>query len=289
MNELIKKQEVRLYALEQSLLFNPQTTYKGNSTKPIHHHSNSSQDNSSDANLQPSLSIERLVDNALDKNQCIKNIIIFNKTETDSFYDDKRHLAELLNNLELNENMIDSIFLRGRFSSKLRPLRIQLRSEIYRTVFLEAGYLLSSMKRKWPKIEKSPDGTPDEQKNHHSLMSAHRLRSDREEQVRLAGDKITSVNNKKSYIYSSHLKKQNYYSTSLLHSPLIVNLPPITNRECSLSSVLSPNAKVFCPTGINTVDLNSCSNLPSKQVTSVAANLASMNQLPLHDHNSRNS
>ena len=58
MNELMKKQKIRLCALEQSLLSNPQTTYKGNSTKPTHYHSNSSQNNSSNANVQASLSIE---------------------------------------------------------------------------------------------------------------------------------------------------------------------------------------------------------------------------------------
>ena len=140
-----------------------------------------------------------------------------------------------------------------------------------------ADYLLSSMKRKWSKIGVSPDRTPDEQKNHHSLVTVLRQRRDRGDQVRFVGDKIVSVNNQKSYIYSSQQKNQNKYSTSLLHSPLVVNLPPFTNGECSLSSVLLPNANVFCLTGISTGAQNSCSNLQSKQITSITANLASMN------------
>ena len=112
-------------------------------------------------------------------------------TDMDLFYDDKRHLAELLYDLELDKSMNDSISLIGRLSSKPRPLRIQLRSEICHTVFLEAGYLLSSfMKRKWRKIGISPDRTLGEQKNHHSLMTALRQRQNRREQVRLVGDKI---------------------------------------------------------------------------------------------------
>ena len=85
---------------------NPQTTYKEISTKPTHYHSNINQDNSSKANVQSSLSIERLVDNALDKNQRKKNIIIFSMTVTNSFYDDKRRLVELLYDLELDESVM---------------------------------------------------------------------------------------------------------------------------------------------------------------------------------------
>ena len=124
MNELMKKQETRLCALEQSLFSNPQITYKGISTKLAHYLSNSSQNNSLNANVQSSLSIERLVDNALDKKQRKKNIIILNTTDTNSFYDDKRHLAELLYDLQLDESMTDSISQICRFSSKPRPLRI---------------------------------------------------------------------------------------------------------------------------------------------------------------------
>ena len=142
---------------------------------------------------------------------------------------------------------------------------------------------------KWPKIGISPDRTPDEQRNHHSLMTARRQRRDRWEQVRLVGDKIVSVNNQKPDIYSSQQKNQNKCSTSLLHSFLIVNLPHIAKSECSLTGVLSPNANVFCPTEISIGAQNSCSNLPPKQVTSITANLAPMNQLPLPNQNARNS
>ena len=78
-------------------------------------------------------------------------------------------------------------------------------------------------KKKWLKIGISPERTPVEQKNHHSLMTALRQQRDRGEQVCLVGDKIESVINQKCYIYSSQQKNQNKYSTYLLHSPLIVN------------------------------------------------------------------
>ena len=70
------------------------------------------------------------------------------------------------------------------------------------------------MKRKWLKIGISIEKKPDEQKNHHSLMTALTQLRDKGEQVRLVGDKIVSVNNQKSYIYSSQQKNQNKYSTS---------------------------------------------------------------------------
>ena len=53
-----------------------------------------------------------------------RNIFILNMIDTDSFYDDKRHLAELLYDLELNKSMIDSFSRIGGFSLKPCLLRI---------------------------------------------------------------------------------------------------------------------------------------------------------------------
>ena len=72
--------------------------------------------------------------------------------------------------LELNENIVDSITQISRLSSKPRPLRVQLSSEWCKNIFLDTAYKLKIMKRIWPNLGISPDRTQTELQMHRKLM-----------------------------------------------------------------------------------------------------------------------
>ena len=54
-------------------------------------------------------SVERLVNNVLDKNKRRCNVIAFNMPDTNSFNYDKRNMSQLVYELDLNECMVESI------------------------------------------------------------------------------------------------------------------------------------------------------------------------------------
>ena len=59
--------------------------------------------------LKLDTSVERLVNNVLDKNKRKCNVIVFNMPDNDSLNDDKCNLSQLMYELELNESMIKLI------------------------------------------------------------------------------------------------------------------------------------------------------------------------------------
>ena len=89
--------------------------------------------------------------------------------------------------------MIESVSRIGRTSAKIRPLRIQMCSELCRNMFLDAAYLLKNMKRKWPKLGISPDRAPDEIEHHRKLCKIV---------IGLVKAKIFVLMNKKSWSIS---------------------------------------------------------------------------------------
>ena len=125
--------------------------------------------------------------------------------------------------------MIENISRIGRSSTKSRPLRVQLRSERYRNIFLDAAYKLKSMSRTWPMIGISPDSTSTEIEHHRNIM--FRRRRDQGEQIRLDGEKIVSLNTRHLKSTSQNTGKNNSSSDSAgqLLSPLRVALPPISS------------------------------------------------------------
>ena len=171
-----------------------------------------------------------MVKKVLDKDRRKCNIIIFNLADTNSFYDDKRNLGELMRDLKLNESMIESISRIGRPSAKTRPLRIQMCSEMCRNMFLDAAYLLKFMKQKWPKLGISPDRVPKEIDSHRKFMLDFRRRRDQGENVCLDGDKIVP-NIIRSHLPNTQQKLNTLSISSMSTTPssssLRVNLPPI--------------------------------------------------------------
>ena len=74
--------------------------------------SSNSVDNTSTLVISPHESfswIERAVKNIIDKDKHKCNIIIFIMLDTSSFRSDKQNLSQLMYNLKLDENMIESI------------------------------------------------------------------------------------------------------------------------------------------------------------------------------------
>ena len=208
-------------------------------------------DNYDISNRESIFSIEHVVKNALDKEKRKCNVIIFNLHDTNSFIDDKNNLSELMYDLGVQEDMIQSIERIGRQSAKDRPLRIKLNSEWSRDILLDAAYQLKMMKRKWPKVGISPDRTFEEMSAHRTLIQEYRQRLNHGEQIRLIGNKITSINsNQPSDQGSVRQKSTTAISTSVptvtAPSPLRVHLPPISPCPASSLSSLSATASVFC-------------------------------------------
>ena len=129
-------------------------------------------------------SMERVVKNALDKEKSKYSVIIFNFHETNSFIDDKNSLSELMYDLRMQEDMIQSMERISRQSAKDRPLRTKLNSEWSRDILLDAAYQLKIMKGKWPKVGISPDRTFEEMLAHRTLIQEYRQRLNCGEQIR---------------------------------------------------------------------------------------------------------
>ena len=194
--------------------------------------------------------IERVVKNVIDKNSRKNNAIIFNLPDTNSFIEDKRRLSILFSDLNLDEKIIENISRIGRPSAKSRPLRVQLLSERYRNILLDAAYKLKSMSRAWPKIGISPDRTQTEIEHHRNIMQEFRRRRSQGEQIRLDGEKkIVSLNanplKPTSQNRPTSVNNPSTDSTGQFSSPLRVALPPLSSQQHA--STLSTTAKVFCP------------------------------------------
>ena len=271
-NEAFKQQNLRLLALEKSVkeknapansslcidqnnglgpsLGNRVTTTETSSSNNISSHDSVS-------------SIERVVNNVLEKNKRKRNIMIFNLPDTDSFFDDKSALCDLLYDLELSDNMIESIERIGRLSTNDRPLKVQLYSEQCRNEFLNAAYRLKALTRKWPKLGIAPDRTPNEVETHRKLIKEFRRRQSSGELVQLDGDKIISVKNHNSYPPRNQSTVTSITNTQLssdnLSLPLRVALPAI-NSLCK-SDTLSATASVFCPSSSSISESNSSTTL----------------------------
>ena len=184
-NVEIAKQESRISALEKLSA----TSVRSEESLAVQQtHSHSNQKNIINSELDAVLSIKRLIKNALDKDKRKCNVIIFNLPDRDSFYDDKLKISNLMYDLELDECMIEAISRIGKFSTtKSRPLRLQLRSELCFSAFLKAAYLLKFIKRKWPKVGISPDRTPEDIKVHQNLMKEFRQRREKSEEILIVG------------------------------------------------------------------------------------------------------
>ena len=240
---------MRIIALEQTLsindvehsdIINPALGNQGN---------NNVQNESAAINE----TIERVVKNVIDKNNRKNNAIIFNLPDTNSFIEDKRRLFSLFFDLNLDEKIIENISRIGHPSTKSRPLRVQLRSERYKNIFLDAAFKLKSMSRTWPKINISPDRTPTEIEHHRNIMQEFRRRRNQEEQIRLGGEKIVSLNTSHLKLTSQNTGECNSSTDSAgqLLSSFRVALPPLSSQQHI--STLSTTAKIFCPVSRSTV------------------------------------
>ena len=239
MNAIIMKQENRLCALEASITKGP---YEEISTNiPLTQNSIHDSQIGVDAS-----SIEQLVRNALEKDKRKCNVIIYNIYDYDSFQEDKFILSELMYDLDLDENLIESISRVGYFSNyKPRPLRVQLAHDSYVSIFLEAAYQLKTMKRKWPKVGISPDRSPAELRSHQTLMSDYKRRCALGEKIRIDGDKIVPLKNKSTGPSLIQTMQNKTPPDVSLCSSLRVMLPPIT--PSAASSSLSAAASSFYP------------------------------------------
>ena len=268
MNTAISLLESRLCALEAS-----EFPFEAIPTNEKHDDKHGNQPNI-DHNLSTS-SIERVVRNVIDKDKRKHNVIIFNMPDSDSFRNDKRNLSKLMYDLDLDENMVESIGRIGQFSAaKPRPLRLQLGYEWCTSMFLDAAYLLKSMKRRWPNLGISPDRSPDDIKIHQNLMKEFRRRRDQGEKIRIVGDKIVPINQQADSKSKTLTQNRSSAPESCTNSPLRVKLPTITScnltwsnkmsisepvsnsslrvllppiTSCNTSSVLSAAANIFCP------------------------------------------
>ena len=250
-NETLKQQNMRIIALEQKLSIN--NFEHSNIMNPaISNQGNSSVQYKSGATNE---TIERVVKNVIDKNSRKNNAIIFNLPDTNSFIEDKRRLSILFSDLNLDEKIIENISRIGRPSAKSRPLRVQLLSERYRNILLDAAYKLKSMSRAWPKIGISPDRTQTEIEHHRNIMQEFRRRRSQGEQIRLDGEKIVSLNanplKPTSQNRPTSVNNPSTDSTGQFSSPLRVALPPLSSQQHA--STLSTTAKVFCPVTRSTV------------------------------------
>ena len=186
-NEALKQQNIRIIALEKTLSVND-VEHSEIMNLAIGNQGKNNVQNKSGATNE---TIERIVKNVIDKNNRKNNAIIFNLPDTNSFIEDKRRLSSLFFYLNLDEKIIENISRIVGPSTKLRPLRVQLRSERYRNIFLGAAYKLKSMSRTWPKIGISPNRAPTEIEHHRNIMQEFRHRCDQGEQSRLEEKKLS--------------------------------------------------------------------------------------------------
>ena len=71
-----------------------------------------------------------MIKNVLEKEKRKCNVVIFNMPDSNSFVDDKQNLSKLTFDLNLDENVIESISRIGGLSTnRHRPLKLQLRNE----------------------------------------------------------------------------------------------------------------------------------------------------------------
>ena len=132
---------MRIIALEQALSIND-VEHSDIMNPAIGNLGNNNVQNKSGATNE---TIERVVENVIDKITAKIRPFIFNLPDTNSFIEDKKRLSLLFSYLNLDEKMIENISCIGRPSTKLRPLRVQLRSERYKPIFLDAACKLKSM------------------------------------------------------------------------------------------------------------------------------------------------
>ena len=121
-------------------------------------------------------SIEKVVNDVLEKNKRKCNVVIFILPDINFFDNDKKNLSDLMYDFELDESMVNCIVQIGRLSSKPRPLRVQLSSEWRKNIFLDSAYKLKTIKRSWPILVISPDRTQTKLEIYRKLMQEFRLR-----------------------------------------------------------------------------------------------------------------
>ena len=168
MNTEITKQEARLLALESSLLMKTKSPCEVQESNVIQNHQSN---HGNQASVVYNNLVERMIKNVLEKEKRKCNVVIFNMPDSNSFVDDKQNLSKLTFDLNLDENVIESISRIGRLSTnRHRPLKLQLRNERCASLYLEAAKQLRYMKVNWPKIGISPDRSPDEVKSHQTIM-----------------------------------------------------------------------------------------------------------------------
>ena len=157
--------------------------------------------------------------------------------DSNSFVDDKQNLSKLTFDLNLDENVTESISRIGRLSTnRHRPLKLQLRNERCASLYLEAAKQLRYMKVDWPKIGIYPDRSPDEVKSHQTMMKELRHRRSIGEQVQLVGDKIIPINMNNITSYQQSITP---LCASQSCSPLRVAMPA---ENSNISSLVNGNS-----------------------------------------------
>ena len=214
-------------------------------------------------------SIENIVQSVLEKEKRKFNLIIYNLTDNNSFFDDRRKLDALLRDLHFQGNFIQCIDRIGRYDRD-RPLRITLSSIWHRERLLESAKQLASLQAKWPKLSISPDRTSEEMKLHKLLMSELNRRRALGENIRLCGESIVPV---------TKVNNNSYINPGSSSTSLCINLPPIGTSSHSLNvatSSLPSDTLVKVPVNISPLRVN----LPPIGLTSHSLNAAASSFQP---------